>query len=471
MITKHQPWEHIWSRPVLMQDYDNFVFRSALRLSRNKVPTIMAPRSGKWEAWHPQPQFNRFMEILGREIIAPDYSIKKYTNQFNVLTRQILHSAKILGSVSYAAPLSQWLIQYKDFQNIFLRFGEHVVWQPWSITYFVEDWMTHRLQKYFDDWQAMYDIIARAPKPYQTQRMIEAVWGWRANKGTPAALDIIVKRYQYLGVYSINHSVWTKRGVLQQAGSLKNAEAQLRHAQTERKKTQRLFRNVYYALCKKDSLLARVAEAVHVFVWLRTERIDVYKKVTTLIQPFYRQLEKRLGWETGWSAHLTVQEMELLLRGRTPVTRDELKRRHERGYIGYVHKDGSEVISDPREQKRFLKNIIGDQTKHEDIVTGKIACPGKIVGTVKVLLHAQAASKFPKGAILVAHMTHPDYMPAIRRAAAIVTDEGGIVCHAAVISRELNIPCVIATKHATKIFADGDRVEVDAIRGIVRKLG
>jgi len=67
-------------------------------------------------------------------------------------------------------------------------------------------------------------------------------------------------------------------------------------------------------------------------------------------------------------------------------------------------------------------------------------------------------------------MTNPNMMPLIRKAKAIITDEGGITCHAAIISRELNIPCIIGTKIATKVLKDGDRVEVDADKGIVRKL-
>ena len=67
----------------------------------------------------------------------------------------------------------------------------------------------------------------------------------------------------------------------------------------------------------------------------------------------------------------------------------------------------------------------------------------------------------------MASMTAPDYVPAMRMAAAVVTDEGGITCHAAVIARELNKPCIIGTKSATQIIKTGDVVEVDADNGIV----
>jgi pyruvate,water dikinase len=67
-------------------------------------------------------------------------------------------------------------------------------------------------------------------------------------------------------------------------------------------------------------------------------------------------------------------------------------------------------------------------------------------------------------------MTRPDYVPAMKKAAAIVTNEGGITCHAAIVSRELGIPCIIGTKIATEVFKDGDVVEVNANHGWVRRI-
>lgn len=74
------------------------------------------------------------------------------------------------------------------------------------------------------------------------------------------------------------------------------------------------------------------------------------------------------------------------------------------------------------------------------------------------------------GDILVSIATDPDIVPAMKKAAAIVTEQGGVTSHAAIVSRELNIPCVIGTKIATRVLKDGDRVEVDANKGIVKKI-
>ena len=79
----------------------------------------------------------------------------------------------------------------------------------------------------------------------------------------------------------------------------------------------------------------------------------------------------------------------------------------------------------------------------------------------------EVGKKVNKGDILVASMTTPDYIPAMKKAAAIITDEGGITCHAAIIAREFNIPCIIGTKNATKTLKDNNIIEVNANNGTI----
>ncbi|MBA7490644.1 hypothetical protein ES702_01185 [subsurface metagenome] len=102
------------------------------------------------------------------------------------------------------------------------------------------------------------------------------------------------------------------------------------------------------------------------------------------------------------------------------------------------------------------------------IIKGNIANKGKVKGTAKIVMIRKEFDKFKKGDVLVASMTTPEYLPIMKIASAFVTDEGGIMCHAAIVSRELKKPCVIGTKIATQALKDGDKVEVDANKGIVK---
>jgi pyruvate,water dikinase len=101
------------------------------------------------------------------------------------------------------------------------------------------------------------------------------------------------------------------------------------------------------------------------------------------------------------------------------------------------------------------------------LLRGLGAAPGLASGPVSVLASLAEAGKFSDGAVLVTRMTAPDWVPLMRRAAAIATDSGGMTCHAAIVSRELGIPCVVGTQDATKSLRDDEVVTVDATRGLV----
>lgn len=103
-------------------------------------------------------------------------------------------------------------------------------------------------------------------------------------------------------------------------------------------------------------------------------------------------------------------------------------------------------------------------------IKGMVANKGIAKGRVRICRSIYDIPKVKKGEILVASMTRPEFLPAMQKAAAFITDEGGVTSHAAIISREMNKPCVIGTKIATEVLKDGDIVEVDANKGIVRKL-
>ena len=117
-----------------------------------------------------------------------------------------------------------------------------------------------------------------------------------------------------------------------------------------------------------------------------------------------------------------------------------------------------------------LRNEKGSYDARTATLTGQSVFPGKVRGTVKVIRRIDQCDEVVNGDILVCPMTTPNLLPAMKRAAAFVTEEGGITCHAAIVAREMKRPCVIGTKIATRVFKDGDRVEVDANHGIVRIL-
>ena len=147
---------------------------------------------------------------------------------------------------------------------------------------------------------------------------------------------------------------------------------------------------------------------------------------------------------------------------------ERISRERSKGFL--VYRDEIvpvDKISDFLKNKNFILKDpeITDNSK----IKGTIAQKGFVHGVAKIVYTERDLKKISSSKdILVSPMTRPDFVPAMKIAGAVVTDEGGVICYAAIISRELGIPCIVGTKIATKVLHDGDLVEVDADNGVVR---
>jgi len=180
------------------------------------------------------------------------------------------------------------------------------------------------------------------------------------------------------------------------------------------------------------------------------------------IDRFLKEIGRRNGIPIEFMRYIRVEEVP-----NVASLKEELKKRRKRsiyftlpeGIFVFTGKEADDYISKLNKQREI------QETK---IIKGNCASKGKVKGIVKVCRGEKEIGKMEEGKIMVACMTQPEFVPAMKKAIAIITDEGGLTCHAAIISRELGIPCVIGTKVATKILKDGMEVEVDADKGIVK---
>jgi phosphohistidine swiveling domain-containing protein len=164
----------------------------------------------------------------------------------------------------------------------------------------------------------------------------------------------------------------------------------------------------------------------------------------------------------------TVSEVERFFNGGT-VDLEEIGRRRE-GYAAQLNQELEPQLV-TGEYVPALKEKVHEETSSDSVVTGNIANRGYATGRVRIISfnapdYDDQVAAFQEGEILVTGMTRPQIVHLCAKAAAIVTDEGGITCHAAVVSREFNIPCIIATQNATRVLSTGDQVVVDAAKGL-----
>ncbi len=120
-------------------------------------------------------------------------------------------------------------------------------------------------------------------------------------------------------------------------------------------------------------------------------------------------------------------------------------------------------------QQEGLEDMLDETVKVTEF-KGVVANAGRAKGKARVIDEASKLDTFEDGEILVTYMTTMEFTPLFKKAAAIVTDEGGLSSHAAIISREFGLPCIVGTKVATRTLQDGDLIEVDADNGLVRVL-
>ncbi|OGL65652.1 hypothetical protein A3B21_03255 [Candidatus Uhrbacteria bacterium RIFCSPLOWO2_01_FULL_47_24] len=202
------------------------------------------------------------------------------------------------------------------------------------------------------------------------------------------------------------------------------------------------------------------------------ERKQVALEVNYYLEQYVQEIARRIQCGIWEIKYMTLDELQNSLhQSRPAVSYAVLKERRKFSVFVELKRQGmhQESIITGRAAHSLWEAIFGMQKTGE--ISGQVASApvAHMQGRVQVVLDA-SKTRFKRGAILVTTMTRPEFVPLMHRASAIITDEGGLTCHAAIVSRELGIPCVIGTKIATKVLKDGDLVEVDATHGVVTML-
>ena len=193
------------------------------------------------------------------------------------------------------------------------------------------------------------------------------------------------------------------------------------------------------------------------YAYFLTYRLDIVNEAVFYSRNMLLEIGKRTGISYDGLLYLTYEEILSLLAGKK-IDFDKLIKARQEYYVIYLV-NGNEVYIFEGLDNKFVHETA--QTR-VDILKGKVAQRGRIQGTVKVVKSKQEINKLEKGDIIVCPMTMPEMIVGLIKCAGIITDEGGIACHAAQISRELKVPCIIGTGNASKILQDGDIVEIIA---------
>lgn len=232
-------------------------------------------------------------------------------------------------------------------------------------------------------------------------------------------------------------------------------------------------------ISKKYKFSERQVSIINFFsflIILRDARKSYNQMANSVIKKFVLEFSKRMNIDVDQFENLFCWEVEKVFKSNRLLLSKEMKNRVKNSHNFYVLNLGSEYKSfsdyelfyndDAKNLNDFMKELIEGGNK----LCGRSAFVGVVKGSVKIIRGKDDFYKMGKGDILVAPNTRPEYLPIIKLAKAIITDEGGITCHATIVSREFKIPCIVGMQGVSSKLKDGDLVEVDADNGVVRIL-
>lgn len=205
-----------------------------------------------------------------------------------------------------------------------------------------------------------------------------------------------------------------------------------------------------------------LAEVAGEYIYLRIFRMDALLIAHHNVRPLLDDIARRMEREPKDILFMRYDEIVGFLNGGPVPSPKEIAQRRDGYALVMVNREanlyvGEELASLKEQEPEAKRDYSGTR-----ILPGTPASLGQATGPARLVLEPKDMSRVNEGDVLVAVMTTPDLILAMERSGAIVTDEGGMLCHAAIVSRELGIPCVIGTQIATRAIKEGDKVRVDA---------
>jgi len=202
---------------------------------------------------------------------------------------------------------------------------------------------------------------------------------------------------------------------------------------------------------------------------IKAMRADSRQFLHVITNRIIDYLAEQLELEPKYLETLSAEEIISVLENKNNLPKN-LDKRWQHSLLIPNEVGGYKVILGQAVDEFLNNNLLKENLAKQKELKGQTAQPGKVKGVVKLVLGAQHIQKVKEGDILVSVATSPQLLPAMKKAAAFVTDVGGITSHAAIVSREMNKPCIVGTNNASQVLNDGDKVEVDADKGIVKIL-
>lgn len=322
-------------------------------------------------------------------------------------------------------------------------------------------------------------LMSSKQHPYQVREQIDlanialTIMG-KGNIDLDKALQQHKVKYQWLSCYNFDEDEFTQANFQNRLEVLldlpiEDLENKTKSVAATLKQNELEFQKAVREVGFSGEMLRKV-NLLREFVFLRTYRIEMNSQSNFYLKPLMAEVARRGNISIAQLVMMLPNEIEtMILFQEIPDSVNFVNRKI--AAIFWLD-NGTYRYSFGHQAKKLIAMQLGEvmEEKSVDVIKGTTASLGNTVrGRVRILDKSDL-SEFQKGEILVTVMTSPEFVPAMHKAGAIVTDEGGVLCHAAIVSREMGKPCIIGTRIGTKVLKTGDIVEVDTHKSSIRVL-
>ncbi|MFC1598136.1 PEP-utilizing enzyme [Patescibacteria group bacterium] len=485
-------WQYQWARKfsasrfeVVMRVFFSDFYKQEFGA---RIANSMVASYGKNHViYHDPDEWNAFAQPVFAKACSSLDAFYKYKvmietdqQQFVKVCQEIVE--KELGSAS-PEQLSK---MYEKYDRAYLDFFNTAIWIPFIVEPLINEDADAELKKLSerrglqDRYEEFFDAIFLPEKKNAvTQeredllKIVQAVEeGGLGEEEIRQRLEEHTNKYCWIPCYDIYDKPWTEVDFKQshEDASQSDWQDELQRIKDVERRHEQFVKALDELQC--DERLRTLFTITHELTFIKDERDDFRRRGSFLIQPFFIELGKRMGGLSlpEVSNLISTEVRDFFQTGALPLT-EKIKERVD-GYV-LKRKDDSEqveIYSGQEAEEVKARELAHLQKEEVQDVKGIVGSNGVATGPARLVITKHDLRKVEPGDIMVAVTTHPDYVPAMRRCAAIVTDEGGLTCHAAIVARELQIPCIVGTKLATATFQDGEILVLDAENGSARKV-
>lgn len=457
-INPKAKWKKLFSREYAVQ-YTEVSLRSLSMEVKNLSPftfdeQIYLPEENNEVCYADENKWDSFLDSIQKKYVLQD--VNGFEKLFVKTGNEYTDYCKKTSRINLIKKSPKELIKiYENYQKICVQYTFFI----WA-AYFLNEFTAERVRKLVEakaEKEKMHEYLDAVLVPLKRAAILELTNIVSTQKLNENKIKKLYKKYNWIPCLDIHNKPWT-------FNEFKN------HLKEFRKNIQKTRMSYIEAVkqLKLNKKEKKILDDARLFAYIKDSRDDFRRKGIFYIQSsLFKELSNRLGVEIHDLAYLLEDEIKNCIAKNIKADRILIESR-KKGFIT-MYDNQKNVLCLSGEQIKYGLVSLGLIKEAIDAnLQGNPASRGTAQGKVAIVKGVKDLLNVNKGDILVAVTTHPDYVPAMQKASAIVTDEGGVTSHAAIVSREIGIPCIVGTKTATKTLHNGDIIEVDGNTGIVK---